>query len=282
MKNYKFLILFGLVMSLAACTTNGESSSSIDDSSSNTSQTSTSSSSSSSSSHSGDAAYYTTISSSAEGTTLLGQLRTLNSQKRIRTIGYKNFGAYYPRTDGDPAKPGNLICYYSGTSEKFTGSFSGTINREHVWPKSKGGDSIDGDIHMPRPTLTKENGSRGNSFYVEGMKHSSNGWDPAMESFGLEKYRGDAARIIFYCVVASSSLSLVDANTGSGKTMGKLSDLLKWNLQYPVAATEIQRNEAIADKSIQGNRNPFIDHPEYACKIWGNTNATTKSVCGIN
>ena len=59
--------------------------------------------------------------------------------------------------------------------------------------------------------------------------------------------------------------------------MGKLSDLLKWNINYPVLDREKTRNEGA--EYLQGNRNPFIDHPEYACKIWGNTNSTTKSIC---
>lgn len=227
--------------------------------------------------------YYDTIGTSSNGTNLLNQLRTLNNQKRIREVGYDDFADYYYRTDGDPSIPGNLICFYSGTSEHFSGSFTtgNTINCEHVWPDSRGGNSVEDDIHMARPTLVAENGSRGNSFYVEGKKHQSQGWDPVMESFGLAKYRGDAARIIFYCVVASDRLSLVDLETDSAnnKTMGKLSDLLKWNLLYPVEQTEIRRNEAIAQSDVQGNRNPFIDHPEYACKIWGNTNTATKAVC---
>ncbi|MDR0934737.1 MAG: endonuclease [Erysipelotrichaceae bacterium] len=222
--------------------------------------------------------YYDGISTTATGTTLLSQLRSLNSNKRPKTVGYSNMGDYYKQTDGDPNNSSNIIAFYSGTSTSFNGSFSGSVNREHVWPNSKGGNLTEADIHMPRPTLTAENGSRGNSFYVEGMKHSSNGWDPAMESFGLEKYRGIAARIIFYCMTVSSSLNLVDTATSSASnTMGKLSDLLKWNLAYPIDATETKRNEAA--QSIQGNRNAFIDHPEYACKIWGDTNSTTKSVC---
>ena len=68
--------------------------------------------------------------------------------------------------------------------------------------------------------------------------------------------------------------------------------MLKWNLQYLptdtsftggddlARRTELNRNEVIErDSAGQGNRNPFIDHPEYACKIWGNTNATTKAIC---
>ncbi|MFA7032566.1 MAG: Ig-like domain-containing protein, partial [Bacilli bacterium] len=30
---------------------------------------------------------------------------------------------------------------------------------------------------------------------------------------------------------------------------------------------------------LQGNRNPFVDHPEYACKIWGDFNTTTQGIC---
>ena len=230
--------------------------------------------------------YYSGISSSATGNTLLTALRSLNSSKRIRTIGYNNFKNYVLQTDGDPTNSNNVIAYYSGTSVAYPGNFGGAVNREHVWPNSRGGGTVDADIHMPRPALVAQNGSRGNSFFVEGMKHNSNGWDPAMESFGLEKYRGDAARIIFYCMVANANLNLIDLTTlpnsdpGYATTLGKLSHLLRWNLEYPVAETEIQRNEAIADSSVQGNRNPFIDHPEYACKIWGDYNNDTKAVCG--
>jgi hypothetical protein len=41
--------------------------------------------------------------------------------------------------------------------------------------------------------------------------------------------------------------------------------LKKWNLIDPPSNWEIARNDYIA--SIQGNRNPFIDHPEFACDI---------------
>ena len=134
---------------------------------------------------------------------------------------------------------------------------------------------------MPRPTLNAENGSRGNSFYVEGKKSPTSGWDPAMESFGKESYRGDSARIIFYCCIADTALTLVDLedDATSNNTMGKLSDLLKWNLKYPVLEREQVRNEGA--ETLQGNRNPFIDHPEYACRIWGSTNSTTRQICGM-
>src|SRR5699024_12595533 len=43
--------------------------------------------------------------------------------------------------------------------------------------------------------------------------------------------------------------------------------LLKWNAEDPVSQREIDRNNA--DYNYQGNRNPFIDHPEYVGLIWG-------------
>ena len=223
--------------------------------------------------------YYSSVNLEATNTSLLNALHTLNSNKRTKTVGYKNMGTYYPQTDGDPNNSRNLIAFYSGTSATFSGNFSGNINREHVWPNSRGGGNVEGDIHMPRPTLKAENGSRGNSFYVEGKNSSTAGWDPAMETFGLEKYRGISARIIFYCAIADTSLTLIDKTTdsSSNKTMGKLSDLLKWNLEYEIDSTETQRNDAAQD--IQGNRNPFIDDRSLACKIWGNTNTTTQAVC---
>jgi len=252
------------------------------DSASNTSSDSISSSSSNSSPYTGT--YYNAINDSSGSATLLSGLRSLNSTKRTKTVGYGSMGTYYKQTDGDPTNSNNLISFYSGTSASFDGSFANgkNFNREHVWPNSRGGSAVENDIHVIRPTKQSENSSRGNSFYVEGMTSSSGGWDPGAVSFGLDKYRGISARIIFYCVVASSTLSLVDLTNDStgNKTMGKLSDLLEWNLEYDIDATELRRNEAA--QTIQGNRNPFIDHPEYACKLWGSTNSSTKSICGMS
>lgn len=237
------------------------------------------------------ATYYSGISDSLDGTSLLSALQSLNSSKRKTTVGYSNMGTtpsgQFKYTDYDP----NSIQYDSNGQPygtKLTTFYSGNsatngMNREHVWPDSHGGNTVESDIHMPRPALEKENGSRGNSFYVEGKKDPSSGWDPAMESFGLESYRGDSARIILYCVVANPNLNLLEADSHSTSKsnrdylMGRLSTLLDWNIRYPVLEREQNRNEGA--EYLQGNRNPFIDHPEYACKIWGNSNSATKAVC---
>ena len=56
-------------------------------------------------------------------------------------------------------------------------------------------------------------------------------------------------------------------NNNKDPYMGKLSVLLKWNEQDPVDDIERKRNEIIYTK-YQHNRNPFIDHPEWANGIW--------------
>lgn len=58
-----------------------------------------------------------------------------------------------------------------------------------------------------------------------------------------------------------------DLDVAQDTTMGKLFVLLKWNEEDPVDKFEIQRNNRIYE--YQDNRNPYIDHPEKASKIFG-------------
>ena len=48
--------------------------------------------------------------------------------------------------------------------------------------------------------------------------------------------------------------------------------LIKWHKEDPVSAKEIAQNNAIY--TYQGNRNPFIDTPNYVCQIWTSQCAT--------
>jgi hypothetical protein len=83
--------------------------------------------------------------------------------------------------------------------------------------------------------------------------------------------------MIFYMAVryegtdTSYDLELVDytySDAGTNEPLyGKLSTLLAWHAMDPPDAWEALRNNRI--QSLQGNRNPFIDHPEWVASLWG-------------
>ena len=227
--------------------------------------------------------YYASISDSLTGTELRTALNTLNNQKKKKEVTYAGFRTFAAKSDIDPTSGSNKIVGFYDNSLVGPGWDGGsTWNREHMWPNSLGGGKVEDDAHMVRPASTSINSERGNKYFGS----SGSTYDPGQY---VANYRGISARIIFYCAIADTSLNIIDANSGGSNQMGKLSDLLRWNLQYlpGTSTTELRveqnRNEVIQkDSAGQGNRNPFIDHPEYACKIWGNTNSETKSICGLN
>ena len=106
--------------------------------------------------------------------------------------------------------------------------------------------------------------------------------------------RGDVARAMFYADLryeggshggtgsAEPDLRLTDnaaliATTGGNASvayMGLLSVLLEWHIQDPVDAFERNHNDVVYQ--YQGNRNPFVDHPEWAlCLYAGECGAGT-------
>ena len=51
--------------------------------------------------------------------------------------------------------------------------------------------------------------------------------------------------------------------------MGMLTDLLAWHEADPVDDTERRRNDVIF--GFQGNRNPFVDNPDWVGCVFGTT-----------
>ena len=63
-------------------------------------------------------------------------------------------------------------------------------------------------------------------------------------------------------------LELINMDTDRGEPQfGRLCTLREWHQADPVDDAERNRNQIIY--SWQGNRNPFIDHPEFAASIFG-------------
>ena len=174
--------------------------------------------------------------------------------------------------------------YHSAPNSGFGGSTTvsqGSCNKEHTWPNSRGCGKRTGPAADPfiiRPTLKEENTARSNKFY--GV--DSGTWDPA--SCGFEGSRGESARVILYAATAyygtcgsggssngNKPLELVDKTTDAqdNHTMGRLSTLLKWNREYQPNDMEKQINDYLYDHGY--GRNPFVDNPEFADRIWTNS-----------
>ncbi|MBL8262896.1 MAG: endonuclease [Xanthomonadaceae bacterium] len=113
----------------------------------------------------------------------------------------------------------------------------------------------------------------GNSNWVK----TPDGNSGSFEVWG--KRKGDMARAIMYMAIRyeggthpttgqnepdlelTDNRSLIVITSSSPAYMGLLSTLIAWHQADPPTAAERARNEVIY--SFQGNRNPFIDHPEW-------------------
>ena len=144
------------------------------------------------------------------------------------------------------------------------------INIEHTWPQSKfpvrGSRKQKSDLHHLFPTDTYANRLRGNFVFsnlsdesnIDGCKSSRVGFSPEAGEMSFQPpsaHRGNVARALFYFAVRYN---------------GKINDdeeifLKLWHLIDPVDQIEIERNNRI--EKIQGNRNIFIDEPDFVTFI---------------
>ena len=185
-------------------------------------------------------------------------------------------------TGPDPYK------YTIGTNQ--CGNYSGEAscyNREHTIPKSTFDDRtpMHNDYHHLLPTDGYVNGKRSNWPYGEvgaaswTSKNGSKLGSSSLSGYNgtvfepINEFKGDIARIYFYFATRYQSLitsfvyDMYDGSTYKVFSEPFLSMLLKWHQQDPLSQKEIDRNNAVY--AYQGNRNPFIDHPEYIAQIWG-------------
>ncbi len=201
---------------------------------------------------------------------------------------YENDGTildiYSERPSG--ADPYN---YTPGSDQCGTYSTEGNCyNREHIVPQSlfNQASPMVADIHFIRATDGKVNGMRSNypfgkvgsaSFTSQnGSKlgtSASSGYSGTVFE-PIDEFKGDVARMIFYFVTryqsklsTFSSGNMLGSSAFPGLQTWELNVLLAWHNQDPVSQAEIKRNNA--SYAFQGNRNPFIDNPNYVNLIWG-------------
>jgi len=169
-------------------------------------------------------------------------------------------------------------------------------NREHVFSKSLANPVLIGvgsskgpgsDAHNLRPADRTTNSTRNNFKFTTGQGNSgrssvtysgpegpeTRGWYPG------DEWKGDVARMMMYMYLRYGEQCLPSAvGVGSKQfTADDMIDLfLQWNVEDPVSEFEKGRNayHGISTNTYaQGNRNPFIDNPYLATRIWGGESA---------
>ncbi len=169
-------------------------------------------------------------------------------------------------------------------------------NREHIVPQSlfNEGAPMKHDVNFIRATDGKVNGVRNNypfgkvgtasSTSLNGSKlgNSVSAGYSGIVFEPIDEFKGDVARMIFYFVTRYQSQL---ASFGSGDMLGsnpfpglvtwELNQLLAWNELDPVSPAEIGRNNA--SYTYQGNRNPYIDNPNFVNLVWGGSTIETQA-----
>ncbi len=227
------------------------------------------------------------------GAALKAELHELLRVTHTTQYSYDALWTQLSYTDEDPVNSNNVIQIYTGWSIPKSSNGGGVTqwNREHTWSKSHGdfGESRPAgtDLHHLRPCDATVNSAKGNkdfdaggTLYVDaspypgfsgntGNYSTTSSWEPRDED------KGDVARMIMYMALryegtdTTYDLEIVDYTDTAPDNepyYGKLSTLLAWHDQDPPDAWELRRNQRIAER--QGNRNPFVDHPEFAYMLW--------------
>lgn len=244
------------------------------------------------------ATYYNGIDPTAG--TFLTDLQTLLANHR--QVYYSNYSStVVDNFEARDTTNGERVvdCFYTGYNYVYTPPFShAVLSREHCYPFSyMGTANQDGphysDLHVLRTVhQTKANAVRSNyplndlkdvtSTFVGGKFGKDSAGNFAYEPRDFAK--GSAARANFYeCVTYHSSATPFTIPT-SNQFIYELQDefvLKRWNKKFPPNNWEIARQEFIAQSGVQGNRNPFVDYPDWACyvKFSDMTHVPTGDLC---
>lgn len=229
-------------------------------------------------------AYYSSIDFSQSGLTLKNQLATLIINTHTTPISYDDVWTVLQVSDLDPTNSTKVLLAYGYNDADGSvfndrtriktnyGGTSGQWNREHTFAKSLGNPDLGttgpgSDAHNLRSSDVDMNADRGNKLFADGSGNAATtgaNWYPG------DEWKGDCARIVMYMYLryglqcrpyfcAVGVTNSVDANM--------VNVLLDWNAEDAVSQLELNRNDEI--QNWQGNRNPFIDNPYIATKIWG-------------
>ena len=210
-----------------------------------------------------------------------------------RTPSYDDFLEKYK--DTDTRADGKVRDWYSNATnfvhiKDKAGNYSqegDVYNREHLVPQSWGASKA-GDITYVVPTDGYVNNRRGSLPFGEvgtATYTSKNGYSKVgtCKTAGYsgtvfepnDEVKGDIARIYFYMATRYEGTAqkwsggMFGGTTYQPMASWAYNMLVRWSQLDPVDDVETARNNAIAQKTVQGNRNPFVDYPGLEDYIWG-------------
>ncbi|MEN9304108.1 MAG: hypothetical protein RL264_2537 [Bacteroidota bacterium] len=249
-------------------------------------------------------AYYSSISTTATGAQLKQQLASLITTTHTTFLTYSpgiwNLLEAADQDINDATKV-QLIYGFDDSdastvndrtrliSLRQTGStIEGFWNREHTFAQSLGTPALGtvqagADGHHLRAADGQMNSIRNNRPFTYGKGNAKTVGTELF--FPGDEWKGDIARMMMYMYLRYPTQCLPTAVSNPTITISSFDQmtdiLITWHQQDPVSQFEIRRNNTI--QQFQGNRNPFIDNPEYATRIWGNAPAdSVQNVAMLN
>lgn len=196
----------------------------------------------------------------------------------------------------DPNLDNTVTCVYTGISANVSDIPSATANNftaEHSWPQGwfdQGGANglrpMVSDLHHLFPVIGNENSCRNNhpfntrtADFDECFQIGDGGGKGTRDGITVYEVRpaqrGNTARAMLYMIVRYWDSDVIfDPDQGpQDVTPAQISLYTQWALEDPVDSVEMTRNDRVY--SLQNNRNPFVDHPEFIASIWGGSTPTT-------
>ena len=240
------------------------------------------------------AEYYTSIDGTKGGAALKTAL--YNLIKNHKQISYgsgtsSTWGAFYTTDAVIENGQRRVLDMYSNEKRYFgsKGSAVSGMNIEHSVAKSWWGGGKNNaycDLHHLNPSDQNANSRKSN--YPLG-ELTSVSWDNGVTFVGkanidgssqnayepCDEYKGDFARTFMYMFTCYQDLTWeytwmnYENSTYPTLKPWAVELLLKWHKQDPVSEKEVNRNNAV--HAVQGNRNPYIDYPQLADYVWGDS-----------
>ena len=206
------------------------------------------------------------------GETTAREHRVLSYPRDVRQVLMQAFE--------DPQNPDNVLRFHDGVSVPKSAFGPGQARGEgwgldHIWPKAFGfpkNRRVFSDLHNIAIADMAYNSRRGAGLFYD-RRYDSGEREAEIAPTRQHDARGIIARASLYMAARYQGKSkdpalVLDENphVRGEPHIGSLETLLIWNRLARVTPAERKRNDLVANH--QGNRNPFVDRPEFADLVW--------------